>query len=151
MVAKDSRRDDPPFTEQGYWIWRDRLESALPVENPERADILVGEAESWYAIFRRAHRRALILRTLGYLGWASVVAATLVAACVFVALRWHEQRWLIAVCAIVALLVLYRYISTLAAARAAHRLESRTLTRQFPDPRVVWADMARKHGFEPTL
>ncbi|MBH0775746.1 hypothetical protein [Nocardia bovistercoris] len=134
MGAQESRDETVPYTELGYWRWRDGLESELPPATADHARTRAAAADEWHSAFLRAQHRAMIRRTVAYCTRATLVTAALLTLCALAGVRWHEQLWIPILCAILAAATLYRYVSTLIAARAAFRLEQRTLTRQFPNP-----------------
>ncbi|MEV0708969.1 hypothetical protein [Nocardia aurea] len=145
MGDNESPRDFPRFTEQGYWQWRDELESGLSVDAPEAARSLIHEANGWYEAFLRNRRRLLIRRSVLHGIGITVVALGVLAAAVVAGVYWRDRVWATVLCGLLAALALYRYVSTLAATRVAHKLEHRVLSRQFPAPQAIWEETVRKH------
>ncbi|MET7769723.1 hypothetical protein [Nocardia sp. NPDC005366] len=145
MGDNESRGDFPQFTEQGYWQWRDGLQAGLSVDAPEIAPSLVREASAWYQAFMRAQERLLVRRAVVYGVGVTIVALGVVAVAAVAGVAWHDRAWVVVLCAVVAVVALYRYVSTLAATRTAHNLERRVLSRQFPAPETIWEETVRKH------
>ncbi|MGN2636231.1 hypothetical protein ACTD5D_08565 [Nocardia takedensis] len=138
---QQSGRADPPFTERGYRLWRDRFETALPLEDPERRtevpERVIEEAQVWYAAFLRTRLEPVRRRWLTSATRASLLILLLLGLCVAAGVQWRAHLWVVILCAVVAAAALYGYVSHLVAARTAFHVEYRTLTRQFPSARQL--------------
>ncbi|MEV0295108.1 hypothetical protein [Nocardia sp. NPDC050710] len=147
MGDNESRRDDPEFSERGYWAWRDRLEAELEVDDPEAAQAVVRDAGEWYEAFVRMREGALKRRARLYVGGIAVLLLGALAACGIAAMVWRATVWAVVICGVLGLVAVFHYVSTVAAARAAHKLELGVLLRQFPGTATyLGGDGAQAHG-----